>query len=100
MKLEMEREEYYIVRYSDLNKFINKYYSFETEYSFADDQETYNDSSHQFTVTDEIADYEEEDLKDVLENKFPYSFMTGTFLNDLARKNIIPKGNYLIEVCW
>lgn len=102
MKLEMEKEEYYVVDYDDLNKFINEYYSLSgtTEYDIVDDYEADNDSIHTFIVNGELDEGEEEDLKGVLEDDRIYCWMTDTFLNDLARKNVIPKGNYLIEVCW
>lgn len=104
MELEMEKEEYYVVNYSDLNRFINKYYSLEkgspSEYHFVDDEEANNDSSYTFSVNGEVDEAEEEDLKGVLEDKLPFGFMTHTFLNDLARKDVIPKGSYLVTVCW
>lgn len=100
-RLSVRKKEYYVVDHSDLGKFINEYYSFkgDSEYDFVSDEEANNDNSYEFVADGEVGEYDETELEAVL-NGERHSFMTGTFLNDLARKNVISKGNYLITVCW
>lgn len=101
MELKMEKEECYIVDYNDLDNFINEYYSLKgvPEYYFVDDEEASNDNTYMFEVNGEVDEYDETELEAFL-NGEAHEFMTGTLLNDLARKNVIPKGNYIITVCW
>lgn len=87
----------YRVDYKDLEEFIQAVYG--KEFSFIERQECCNDSSHEFSATGKLLDYEAEELKTWLEEDGD-SPSTYTIFNDLAKKKFIKKGHYIVNVCW
>ncbi len=119
MELKTKEETFITVEYGNLNAFITEHFSFirEKEYmdryspepedgiylkefEFVAVEEASNDSSYTFHVTGEQDKWDEEEMKEILEKKDFGSFTTRRILDYLASKDLIPKGNYLINVCW
>jgi hypothetical protein len=119
MELKMKEETFITVEYSDLDAFITKHFFFAREkglmdkyspepedgvylkeFEFVAVEEAANDSSYTFSVTGKQDKWDEEEMKEILERKDFGSFTTRRILNYLASKDLIPKGNYLINVCW
>ncbi|MBI4919560.1 hypothetical protein HY837_06520 [archaeon] len=86
------------VSWSKFEDFIQKVYN--KEYDFVADQECSNDSSHAFErITGKLDEYEESDLKKFVETG-EYNNLASILLEDLCRKKLIERGNYLINVSW
>jgi len=86
----------------DLENFINKiYFAVNKEISFylVSDMEWSNDSTHTFSVQKEPWDaYLQGKMDKFLIGRGSYSLRV--ILTDLANRDLIPEGNYLITVCW
>lgn len=90
---------YWEIDYQDFEKIVKETYDVK-DYCFVADIEGNNDSEHSFSTDDSFWDsYEENQLKDFIETK-KGQYMAGKLIVDLARKELIPKGNLLINVCW
>jgi len=88
----------YVVDYNDLETFIDNVYG--KHFSFTEDQESGNDSSHEFSVSKEKLDkYEQKKLEEFV-NDGDYCFSTSLIMNDLCNKGLIKPGHYIIRVCW
>jgi len=119
MELKYRTETFITVEYSDLDTFITKHFAFPREKSFMDKhnpepedgiylkefefvavEEAANDSSYTFNVTGKMGEWDEKEMKELMEKKGFGSFTTRIILDYLASKDLIPKGTYLINVCW
>jgi len=119
MELKHRTETFITVEYSDLNAFITKHFSFAREkghmdkyspepeggvylkeFEFVAVEEAANDSSYTFSVTGKLDEWGEEEIKELLEREEFGEFTTRRILDYLASKDLIPKGTYLINVCW
>jgi len=78
----------------DVEKVIEWEYGFK-EYSIVASEEIGNYTSSEFTVDGELDKGEQ---KDVVDRKEMY--MTRNYLNDLARRGKIQKGDYVIDTSW
>jgi len=94
--LNVETELVHSVDYVDLENFINSVYGLE-DFSFVVDQECSNDSSHRFRPDGTLDDYDREQIKELLDGKYP-AYMTDRLLNDCVRQRLIPAGVYIVEV--
>ncbi len=119
MELKMKEETFITVEYSDLNAFITEHFSFTREeqpmdkyrqkpkngifkeqFEFVAVEEASNDSSYTFHIDGKLDEWGLAGMKEILEKKDFGSFTTRRILDYLASKDLIPKGNYLINVCW
>lgn len=81
----------------DLDKFVSNHYG--VKFNFVAKEEATNDSEHAFTVNGRVDDFEEEEFEPWVKGERNW-ISTYAILNDLARKGLIEKGSYIIEVCW
>jgi hypothetical protein len=95
-KLNPQRLEFLVVDYSDFEELVQEVYG--QEYSFIEDVESGDDSSHSFReITGEVKEYAEKSLAKFKEFG-QYCFLARTLLQDLCRQGHIEAGNYLIDV--
>ena len=98
--LKMKIQTTHVVDSRDLKSFVDEIYG--GYYDFDSDVEARNDSSHTFKVDGVIDD---EDKADVIReiktsgDLYP-DYCSNVLLNCLAMDGHIPKGNYVIKVCW
>jgi hypothetical protein len=94
MNLKFEKQTYIVVDYSDLEKLIRKTYN-RPHYDILGEEEWGNDSAHSFNIkktnhskwgVDSIKNWDSPALWALME--------------DMANRDIIEEGNYLVEVCW
>jgi len=97
--LKYEEKTYKCIDYNDVDKVINDFYKPDNKFEFLGDMEANNDVYFVFNIDGKIDEYEENDLKNFLQGKY-VSYMSLILLNDLCRKNLILKGEYLIEASW
>lgn len=63
--------------------------------------ESPNDTDYSITVKKEnLSDYEKKDLADHLKAKCFPCYSLNLILTDLANKNVIPEGHYVITMSW
>lgn len=94
----LKQETYYVMDYPKLDGMVKREYG--RDYSFIGEGDVSNNTLHQFIEIDgKLDEWEAKDLQSWLKNT-PRLIMARTLLQDLCRKNIIPKGDYLIDVSW
>lgn len=98
-KLKFEEQTFKVVDLDGMQTIINKVYNI--DFSIPCDQECSNDIHLMFTVeTGQNTDkYEKTAIKRLLDGKNE-TYMLGILLNDMCDKDIIPAGNYLINISW
>jgi hypothetical protein len=90
---------YWELDWHDFEQIVQEVYSV-TDYDFVSDVECYNDSEHSYSTDLTYWDSSDDDtLKDFVQGKEYYS-IARVLIQDLARKELIPKGNILISVSW
>ena len=89
----------HVVDYSDLEKIIAATYY--QDYELPYDEECNNDTSLTATVGkgQNTSDYDRKRLE-TFKDSGKGQYMMRPLLNDLADQNLIPEGEYLIEVSW
>lgn len=103
MKLKHRKELKIVVDYWDLEELIKEVYNQE-DYEFTADMECGNDTKKSFKVKKgefegSLGEYYRKDIQKFID-KGEYSYLAGKLLNDLADKDIIQEGDYLINVSW
>ena len=78
----------------EVERIIAKEYGFK-EYSIVAAEEIGNYTSSEFTVDGELDDHEQMDVDERKE-----MYMTAAYLNDLARRGKIQKGDYVVDTSW
>jgi hypothetical protein len=78
----------------DVERIIQKEYGFK-EYSIVASEEIGNYTSSEFTVDGELDKHEQRDVDSRKE-----MYMTRNYLNDLARRGKIQKGEYVVDTSW
>lgn len=87
------------VQYYDLEEFINKVYQVK-DYSLVADEEGNNDTSMTYNVAkEEIDAYDMKKLNDFKEGRY-VMYVTRTILIDLCNRDLIPEGEYVINISW
>jgi hypothetical protein len=86
------------VGYSEFNRFVASVYGHRFE--IVADQELSNDSQATFTAKKEALDEYDQERIDEFAATGKYSYLTHTIFTDLANRDLIPEGEYLVEVCW
>jgi hypothetical protein len=96
--LEITKETINSIDYGDLEEFIKQVYNIK-DYSFVLIQECGNDSSHEFTADGEIDEFDLEDAAKIRSGEIDL-YQNSLLLNCLVADGYIPKGDYVIRVCW
>lgn len=78
----------------EIERIIQKEYGFK-EYSIVASEEIGNYTSSEFTVDGELDEHEQSDVDARKE-----MYMTRNYLNDLARRGLIQKGDYVVDTSW
>jgi hypothetical protein len=86
------------VNYNDLDEFVTTFYG--QEFMFSAVEEAGNDSSHTFCVEKEEIDEYDQNKLDEFRRTGRGQYLTSTILTDLCNGDLIPEGDYLINVCW
>lgn len=97
--MKMTQRETWYVEYSDFDEAVNATYGI-TNYEFVPYEESSNDVSHEYWVNGEMDDFDVEEIATRMIPGGDYSFLAATILNDMANKNLIPTGHYVISVSW
>lgn len=100
MKVETRKVLYHTLDCYELAKAVNEFYKPTSEWDFISDHEANNDSDYSFDVDGKIDDYDKERLERFKKDSNSEGWMTQIFLDDLCKQELIPKGAYLIKVCW
>jgi hypothetical protein len=87
----------------DLEKAIQDEYGVK-EFDVVADLESSNDVSHTFSTSKskehlKLKQYDKEDITN-FQATGNYFFLTGTLLQDMTERDLIPEGNYLVKVSW
>lgn len=100
MDLKHRVETSYIVDYYDFQEFVKEHLGIDN-YEFVQDEECSNDSSHRFSVKEELNGYDKKAAQSILEGeKQRWGFNARAILNALYLKGAIKPGNYTITACW
>jgi len=84
------------VDYSHMQDFIAKTYNIDS-FSIL---ESPNDTTHEYDVDGKVDKWDRDTLKDAIEGEGIEHYSLGVVLNDLAAKELILTGTYLVRVCW
>lgn len=100
-ELKMETKTYHKVEYYDLEEYIQVVVG--QEYEILPNEECSNDTSKNYSITGFESDYDKKfKLPDW--EKFKQTgeggYLLNTILNGLAEDGHIPKGEYIINICW
>lgn len=98
-KLECEKKTVLKVNYSDLENYITEIYG--QELCIPEDQECQNDVLIEINIGDDekLDKYGQKRIDSFIENG-TCSFLLIDILIDLATKQLIEKGTYIIDVSW
>ena len=94
----LKKTDYYEMDYSTLEELVEKHLGFNPE--CIANWEMGNDSSKPLVISKTLDKYEEDELKNLLENGEQDYNCPDLCMVELCRKGIIPEGNYLINICW
>lgn len=119
MKLKTKETTYIEVDAFELDTFITNHFKFTREKTFMDKyspepedglylkefeyvavEEARNDSSYTHHVDGEMKPYDLADMKKIIDKQDFGNFNANVILNYLAALGDIPKGVYLVKVCW
>ena len=96
--MKLVTEPYYNLDCYEFNDLVKKTYGH--QYDFIADMECGNDTSHTFKMKKEpLFDFDKDDLAEFIKTG-RYSYLYHTIFQDLVNRDILPEGNYIIEVCW
>lgn len=105
----MRSETFHVLDYHEFETLVNEHLKPALEYDVVLDQEWNNDESHAFSIApDEYTPDDRSEVQAFLRGEVQ-DFVLGeenawvspaNLLSELALRDIIPWGHYLIEVCW
>ena len=97
LKISLDLLAGYQLDYNDFDRLVEEVYG--RSYSFVVENESSNDQLHSFARIDGLMkDYDDQEMEDFINDG--EQCCSGTILNDLASKDIIPIGDYYVWVCW
>jgi hypothetical protein len=96
-KLKAEKKVMFKVEEGDLTRFVQQVY--DENYEFVAVEECGNDSSHTFSVTGIINEYDAGAAKTIRNGEVP-TYRNGLLLDVLCADGYIEPGEYVVEVCW
>lgn len=99
MILKCKKETVFSVEYYDLDKFIKDEFGFD-EFEVVAIEELNNDSVKSIIVNGNLYEWDEKDIKNILESKEPKMYRTGLLMNYLCKIGKIQPGKYIIKVSW
>ena len=97
--MKIEGKQIMKVQYRELEKLVLETYGFR-EYSVCAEEELGNGSNMTVDVDGDIDEFDEEDLQQMIVTKEAKKYSTHILMNDLYRKGLIPKGEYLVQIYW
>lgn len=99
MKIETKLTHY--VNYNDFEKFVQSTYNVEN-YEFASSEECSNDTAHTSSnvVKKPLDKWTQGDLDKFINENGNRQYMMHTLLQDMVNRDLIPEGNYVINVSW
>ena len=87
------------VDYNDLDEFISEIYG--VDYEIVSDEELNNYSMKSFDIKKEsLGAYDQRCFNNWKVDSNNEQFMARTILTDLCNRELIPEGEYLIDVSW
>lgn len=94
----------YSVDYGDLSDFINKVYG-TSKYDFVASEQSGNDSSHSFAAKKTVGEntmkkWQDEDIAQLKAKDGNTEFVTSSLFQDMVDRDLIPEGDYVVDVCW
>lgn len=92
-----EQETSFHVDSFQLDGFIADVYSLD---SFEGTLESDNDTTHEFSVTNELDQWHDDEIKKILVDQNCECWKLHTVLDDMCAMGIIPAGKYYVRVCW
>jgi hypothetical protein len=97
--LPIEKKEFYVIDYNDLEDFIIDHYNIE-DFSFVADYELCNFIIKHFEIKKEKLTKWDQEKLDKFKTTEDYNYISHVLMTDLCNNDIIPEGNYLIKVFW
>lgn len=99
-ELRMKEVTHYVVDYGDLESFVEEVTG--RTYEFVALQECGNDSDHEFSIGKRpVDDYDRAAIENWLSgDDGALQYQPQLALEHLAEQGLIPRGDYLIQVCW
>ena len=70
------------------------------EFSVASDLEIGNDSAKTFIFKPEVIDEYDQNKIDGFKKSGKGSYLLRILMQDLVNREVLPAGNYVIEICW
>jgi hypothetical protein len=98
----MQTESVTRMSYHEFEEIVKKSYGLEgSDWSFVATEECDNDSVHDFSPVKKecLSEYDQQSLVDLRAGKNP-TYINHTIFQDLVNNDVLPAGNYLIEVMW
>lgn len=88
------------ISYSDFEKLVQSTYNVK-DYSFACDAETGNDTTVSVNCSKSTSlDEFDKKVLETFKQSGKYSFIYSVLIQDMINNDVIPKGDYLINVSW
>lgn len=89
------------IKWGDLESLVNETYGLKGKWDFVANEECSNDSDHEFSTEQKLADYQLKELEEFKGGKaYALQWSTGVILTDLANQGKIPHGDILVWVSW
>lgn len=96
----IKKIEVFSADYSDIEELVQSHYGLD-DWSFAEDTESGNDTSHEFKVAKGVqTEWDIQDIQAFRDSEGAKSYMAGRLLNDMCDAGLLEPGEYVIRVCW
>lgn len=82
----------------DLGQYLGKKYN--TKKPFCLYEEASNDTTHDVDISKEETYFDQEEADEIIQKGGCEYYMMGILLEDAARKGLLKRGNYLVNVSW
>ena len=99
MKLRHTKKTTFFVEYNDFDNFVKNHYGYGFE--FCANHEAINGSSYRFEIKKKKLDtWDTKTINDFIKTGKLFGFFAQTLLTDLANKELIKEGLYIINASW
>lgn len=98
IEFEHKTETVITVDYDEIDRIINIAFP-GTEYACAAAEEWGNDTQHELEIDGDSMYIDKTDIEKMKAGEMPL-YSLHSVLNDMYNNGLIPKGNYLIRICW
>ncbi len=85
--------------YQDIEKLICEHYN-KKEFSLVANEELSNHTSREFEIDGDLDEDDLDDLKNFKNDGKYRHYITHILMNDLANKDILQKGEYVVDIFW